>query len=393
MKHCHTLRDTIRFKSALVILALFFASFTATAAQAEHDETTAVVPGMTFRDIVRDEGPFAIQVLGLDRSEKSLDIGVVIGSNHVLGIEPLDSIITRIAAGGRRIAGGINGDFYILAEGPFQGDPIGLCVADRELVSTPVGRSALVFTEDGGIMIDRFGFDASVTRADGASFRLRGVNQFCPADAVVLLTPRFGEATRPEENAIVLLAGPFDEPLAAEGKYEVTAIEKRSGDAVIAIPPHRVVLVGKGKGAAFLDAIDPGGTVTCSLALDPSPGAILHAVGGGPRLMRGGGISIEAGAEGISEAFVDTRHPRTAFGYNDSTCFLVTVDGRREGYSAGMNLYELADLMKELGAAEAINLDGGGSTTMWVDGTIRNRPSDNRIRPIANGILVYTVRK
>ncbi len=58
-----------------------------------------------------------------------------------------------------------------------------------------------------------------------------------------------------------------------------------------------------------------------------------------------------------------------------------------------MNLYELADLMKELGAAEAINLDGGGSTTMWVDGTIRNRPSDNRVRPIANGILVYTGKK
>ena len=69
--------------------------------------------------------------------------------------------------------------------------------------------------------------------------------------------------------------------------------------------------------------------------------------------------------------------------------FLVTVDGRREEWSAGMDLRELATFMLELGATEALNLDGGGSTTMWVRNEVRNRPSDNRIRPIANTLLLY----
>jgi len=67
----------------------------------------------------------------------------------------------------------------------------------------------------------------------------------------------------------------------------------------------------------------------------------------------------------------------------------VTVDGLQEGYSAGMSLPELAGFLKELGADDALNLDGGGSTTMWVNGHICNRPSDGRIRPIANALLLF----
>ncbi|MCP4726136.1 MAG: phosphodiester glycosidase family protein, partial [bacterium] len=70
--------------------------------------------------------------------------------------------------------------------------------------------------------------------------------------------------------------------------------------------------------------------------------------------------------------------------------FLITVDGRRPGHSIGMSLYELSEFMLELGCEEAMNLDGGGSTTMWINGKIRNRPSDGIVRPIANAILIYS---
>lgn len=94
-------------------------------------------------------------------------------------------------------------------------------------------------------------------------------------------------------------------------------------------------------------------------------------------------------------SFVTTRHPRTCLGIiSKNKMILVTVDGRHD-QSRGMNLHELTDLMISLGCREAINLDGGGSTTMWLaDQGVVNMPSDNKKfdhegeRPVANVIVV-----
>lgn len=95
------------------------------------------------------------------------------------------------------------------------------------------------------------------------------------------------------------------------------------------------------------------------------------------------------------DSFVTTRHPRTCLGIiSRHKIILVTVDGRSE-QSAGMDLNELTDLMISLGCREAINLDGGGSTTMWLsDQGVVNMPSDNKKfdhegeRPVSNILVV-----
>jgi hypothetical protein len=76
--------------------------------------------------------------------------------------------------------------------------------------------------------------------------------------------------------------------------------------------------------------------------------------------------------------FAPVRHPRTAVGYDEATrkLWLIEVDGRQLPYSDGMTLPELASLMEALGIDEGLNLDGGGSSVMVVQGTARNRPSD-----------------
>ena len=199
--------------------------------------------------------------------------------------------------------------------------------------------------------------------------------------------------TRPEEGSTILIAGPLDEPLKPQGTYRFTVQDKLPGSNEVPIPSNRILLVGKGKGAAFLEQFKKGMDITCAYGMYPDPGKIRHAVGGGPRLMRNDMIIIEAGREGIGERFVTARHPRTALGYNNDNLYLVTIDGRRDGYSVGMSLPETAEVLLMLGAEEAINLDGGGSTTCWADGQIRNRPSDNRIRPIANAVVVYGADK
>jgi exopolysaccharide biosynthesis protein len=81
------------------------------------------------------------------------------------------------------------------------------------------------------------------------------------------------------------------------------------------------------------------------------------------------------------------RHPRSAVGWNREHYFLVTVDGRQKE-SVGMTLEELGKHLAAIGCSEAMNLDGGGSATLWADGRIRNHPSDGSERPIANALVV-----
>ncbi len=99
-------------------------------------------------------------------------------------------------------------------------------------------------------------------------------------------------------------------------------------------------------------------------------------------------------------SFVETRHPRSAMAVmNDGRVLLLTVDGRLPGMSEGIRLTELAHLLRVLGAEDAINLDGGGSTTLWAaaapENGVLNHPSDNKEfdhtgeRKVANIICVY----
>jgi hypothetical protein len=85
------------------------------------------------------------------------------------------------------------------------------------------------------------------------------------------------------------------------------------------------------------------------------------------------------------------RHPRSGIGVTaDGKVLLVVVDGRRAGWSVGMNLTEFAQLFQFLGATSAMNLDGGGSSVMVVQGKVVNKPSDGRERRVSSAVLVLS---
>ena len=116
-----------------------------------------------------------------------------------------------------------------------------------------------------------------------------------------------------------------------------------------------------------------------------------NIIGGGPQLIRNGRVEITNAAEKILPSFVSDGHPRTAIAkLKTGQILLVTVDGRQPGESIGMSLTMLADLLIEFGAAEAINLDGGGSTTMVIRNKLVNKPSDaTGERPVSDAILIF----
>jgi len=115
-----------------------------------------------------------------------------------------------------------------------------------------------------------------------------------------------------------------------------------------------------------------------------------QVVGGFPVLLaRGGRVGDLLVTENPS--FAAARHPRTAVGFDPvrRLLWLVGVDGRQPGYSDGMTLPELAGLFEALGVTEAVNLDGGGSTVMVLEGIPVSRPSDAEgERPVVNALAV-----
>ena len=115
-----------------------------------------------------------------------------------------------------------------------------------------------------------------------------------------------------------------------------------------------------------------------------------EAVGGAGLLMLDGRALMDWTDERIAAGFDTTRHPRTIIGTDArGAIWLVTIDGRNPSRSLGMSFTELQGLSRRLGLRSALNLDGGGSTTMWVAGRIENHPSDPEgPRKVSDAILV-----
>jgi hypothetical protein len=120
------------------------------------------------------------------------------------------------------------------------------------------------------------------------------------------------------------------------------------------------------------------------------PDGVSQVVGAFPQLLSGGQRvgDLQVGA---NPSFAAARHPRTAVGFDSSLqhLWILAVDGRQPGYSEGMSLPELSGLLEALGATEAVNLDGGGSTVMVLRGRVVSRPSDGEgERPVVNALAV-----
>ena len=336
--------------------------------------------------------PLIINCVSVDIADPRVEIKAAIGKDVVIANDPAKGRETVSAMTARRGAlVGVNADFF-----PFTGDPLGVCIIDGELVSEPPGnRAAVAVTRDRSVFFDTPKCDATLVTAAGVSRRIDGINRTRETNQIVVYTPIFGASTGSRFKSVDLVCTSPDMPVRVNTPTKLTVAEVRREAIDTPIPKDGVIVSGGGDAAAFLaENVKPGDTITVRFDIKSPNGLdwteVAQAVGGGPWLLRQGRPWIDAVAEGFSvSGFEKARHPRTAIGLtDDKKLLLVTVDGRQT-ISAGISLADLAAVMKRLGAVTAINLDGGGSTTLSIKGIVVNAPSGGIEREIASALLVF----
>jgi len=370
---------------------LLFVSFVLAAASFGFaQEPTPIAPGTTYTSLYQPAGPWAINVVEIDLSEKLVELHAVLGRGDITGRQPVAQMVAAQGSEERRPVAAVNADYFALAGQGYTTLPLGFHVQNGELVTLPdSSRSVLYLLSDGSAHIDRFRSNSWLLAPGGLMYPLSGVNRPPDKGELTLLTPRFGTTTRTGESALQLTLESLSGPPRPNGEVTGRIAGIATGSSV-PIPDDGAVLVASGVAAYALRSLQVGDELRLRFIIEPQVGEIREAVGGGPRIVRSGTISIEHKVERFADSFASLRHPRTGLGLRDGKLLMVTVDGRQPGYSEGMTLRELAQLFLDLGCQDAMNLDGGGSTTMVVRDRIVNSPSDGAPRRVANALALFT---
>lgn len=373
-------RSTGDFPRALSI-SLLLVGLLCSESLAAHD-TPHVGPGLEYIHHRIGDGPWSIHVVKVERSRARFRLASTLAEGHVYGLASLTEQIERLGEAQGRPVAAVNGDFFHIRPGPYQGDPTGLHIAQGELISSPA-RTSFWIDGQGNPHIGSVAARFRATGPDGLNVTF-ALNEARGDDTAVLYTPTIGTSTRTGRGLELVLERSGDGdwlPLRPGCSYraKISTVSKQ-GDVRLA-PDAMVLSIGP-ELARKLPPLTPGAVILLNLKTSPDLTGVATALGGGP-------ILLEAG-ESPEWRPPLPRHPRTVLGWNDEHFFMVVVDGRQEPLSVGMTYPELAALMKRLGCACAMNLDGGGSSTLWLDGQIMNSPSDGRERRVANSLIVVS---
>ena len=372
-------------------------------------EEQRIAPGLELTRFARmgEDGWLSGEVLVADLGSSAdgvlprgkVQVGYV-GPDHIAG----NATVSQMAASRGAIAA-INGDYFDINN---SGAALGAAVDDGTLLKSAspgrersvaigpdgVGRLAQLFLEglvswevSTGSTSERSTSERSTTDGSTTEVPVSGLNVTAlPAGGVAVYDAGWGTFTR----ARPLAAGEQGVEVWVDADGTVTAVGQPAGGQ---LPDGtRAVVARPGAAADALATLAPGDHVDLEYGLRGDAGDVAVAIGGGVEdpLLEDGEVTSATGDH------VELRHPRTAVGFDESgtRAYFVVVDGR-QGHSIGMNLYELGELMAQLGADDAINLDGGGSSEMVArlpgdaGTTILNSPSDGYERSDANGLGLF----
>lgn len=380
-------------RAALRILIALVVAVAATTAQTPWlGQPDRIAPGIEYfkstdRTLVDNQGPIAVYLLKLDPSRISLTSAL--SNEEVMDAERVDAIAARHQA-----IAAINAGFFNTTNG----EPVNVLKIAGQLVSDATVTRGVVAIKGGPRGKPELAFDQAAVRMT-MTFKVDGRDVTVPIDGVdttrargklMAFTTLYHKDTDTAANGIEWAVG---------GK-PLRVLEVRRDLGHTPIPKDGLVLSYGG-----LDPPAPLSSLTVGTKLEFQ--TIWKTVNGlsakdleradditnGAGLLKLGGKTMTnwRETENLSPAqFIDMRHPRTMIGVDaKGAIWLIAIDGRQPDYSIGMTLPDLVRLCDRLDIRDALNLDGGGSTTMVIKGAIVNKPSDaTGPRPVSDALVV-----
>ncbi len=338
-------------------------------------------PGLASTTL-SDPGPVFYAVVRIEYTRPDIDLTTTKAGNAVLGLDTVSSQLATIPKELGTPVAAINGDFYKTENESFSGDPRGLQILRGELISAPTGQAAFWRDGKGNLHGEPVVPRLAVIWPDGQT-NLVGLNEERMPNNAVLFTPRLGGTSFGSAGTDFVLeaATPTNWiPFRAGLSYEARVKDiKRS--SITRVARETMVLSVGPVLPKNLSAITNGSTIRIDANTTPDLKGVQAAIGGGPMLVSNGKANRVQIFKG------DQRHPRSAAGWDEKYLYLVVADGR-QAHSIGVALDEMSSFLVRLGCKEAINLDGGGSAEVILNGRIVNRPCFGRERETANALVV-----
>jgi len=364
-----------------IVLALGLCPATAVSAS-DHPATNSApaAPFLRYTNEVIEDVPLSIHIVRIQRGSPDWRFCTTLGHRDQIGMGDVSGQVKALPPECGQPIAAINGDFYEKNE-KHDGRPRDLQIRLGELVTGPSGHCCFWITPDGQPHMTNIVTHFRVVWPDGKETPI-GLNGLREDNTAMLYTAAYGGSTRATGGTELVLerAGPGPWlPLKPACTYAARVRETRSSGET---PLNRdTMALSFGPACEIPLHARPGASVKVILETSPELSGVDVAIGGGPTL-------VENGKAREWNGFFKLRHPRTALGWNDESFFLVVVDGRQGDVSVGMTFSELAAYLVKLGCKEAMNLDGGGSATLWAYGMVKNSPSEGQERPAPNALVV-----
>ena len=309
--------------------------------------------------------PVRINIVELSQGvNENLIIEPSIASNTLAHRSKISNI-----AGKENAIVAINGGYFK----PQTGVPLGTLMINKKIYTGPIYDRVAMGIFDNGFDMARVQLKASVVTNKGG-LKIDNINQpRMLSTHTIVYTSDWGE---------------YSPPCPKYGKQIVIEDGKliRASYGSNQIPKNGFVVVGSQKN---IDTIINAKRFKLDIKINPEWQDVNHIISGGPYLVKNGDIYVDMTAQKLGS--VGGRNPRTAIGYTkNNNLIMLTADGR-EGASVGLTLNELASLMKELGCVNAMNLDGGGSTVMYINGKVVNKPAVQGGIPLSHTLMVKKI--
>jgi hypothetical protein len=366
----------------------------------EQEGSYRVAPGVehTIRQLVDRDVRQSIHITEVDATNPYLRLEAFSSEGTVTRLETVGGMLRQLEAQGKRIVGGFNGDFFSYA-----GVPSGLQITNGEVVTSPSVTKVLMAVMPFGAVLLRESVEMNMvlTTNSGSHIPLHMINRAQSplfTDHAWIYNDRFGKSTRTAEGTVeAVISTAEGSGIFIAGRRITGTVEQVGGSSNTPIESGKLIISATGAKAQWLtEYLVPGMQVHIDLSFGDEIDQAQQVISGSSTL----GCVLLRDSE-VPHRLLDPavrqnsdRHPRTMISVRGGKLYLVAVDGRQPGHSDGITMAEGAYYLQSLGMEQAINVDGGGSTTCFIrmPGDDRpvlcNRPSDGFERMVGNALAI-----